>query len=197
MFPLAIVLLPAERTALHIFEPRYKELIGECLLDDREFGIVFTDGVRLSEVGTQASIVEVLERFEDGRLNIVVEGNERFRVLDLNEERSFLSAQTEDYADEPEIPDADAAEQALDDYRRVVELGELELSEPVPDDRGLAFHLAARIALPPAAKQELLEMRSENRRLERVREFLAAAAEAARVRTVQRLASTNGHIKQA
>jgi Lon protease-like protein len=197
LFPLAIVLLPSERTALHIFEPRYKELIGECLLEDREFGIVFTDGARLSEVGTAASIVEVLERFDDGRLNIVVEGNGRFRIEGLSEERSFITAEIDDVDDEVEIIDEEITEQCLADYRRVVQLRELDLEEPVPDYRGLAFHLASRLALPPEAKQELLEMRSENRRLARVREFLAAAVAAAQVRVIQRRAATNGQVERA
>src|SRR5919202_476576 len=81
LFPLGVVLLPTERIPLHIFEPRYLELIGECVDEQREFGLVFgdTDGVR--EVGTRAVVTEVVERLPDGRLNILVEALERFRAL--------------------------------------------------------------------------------------------------------------------
>ena len=194
LFPLAIVLLPAERTGLHIFEPRYKELISECLLDEREFGMLLTDGATLAEVGTRARVVEVLERFDDGRLNIVVEGGQRFRIVEMTEGRSFFTAEIESFSDETPLPDRAAYEECLADYRKVVATGELDLDEPVPDEWGLAFHLAAQMALPAAAKQELLQMRSEAARLERVREFLAAAAEAARRRLIEKRAATNGHV---
>ncbi|MDX6471940.1 MAG: ATP-dependent Lon protease, partial [Gaiellaceae bacterium] len=83
LFPLEIVLLPSERVPLHIFEPRYQELIGECIEEGREFGLIFADGDGVREVGTRARVVDVLEEFSDGRLNIVVEGGARFRVQRL------------------------------------------------------------------------------------------------------------------
>ncbi len=82
LFPLGIVLLPSEQIPLHIFEDRYQELIGECLDEDREFGLIYADDDGLREIGTRAAVTQVLERFEDGRLNIVVEGRDRFRLLE-------------------------------------------------------------------------------------------------------------------
>jgi Lon protease-like protein len=87
LFPLGIVLLPTEQIPLHIFEERYQELIGECLDLELEFGLVYADDEGLREVGTRALVTEVLDRFDDGRLNIVVEGGERFRLLQLTEGR--------------------------------------------------------------------------------------------------------------
>src|ERR687898_526017 len=83
LFPLGIVLLPSEQIPLHIFEDRYQELIGECLAEEREFGLIYADDDGLREIGTLAIVTEVLDRFDDGRLNIVVEGRERFRLLEL------------------------------------------------------------------------------------------------------------------
>lgn len=194
LFPLAMVLLPGERTALHIFEPRYKELIGECLAEERDFGIVLIDMAGTRSVGTRATVVEVLERFEDGRLNIVVEGNDRFKVDDLKDERSFLTAAIDEYLDEEPLPAEDQYEPALEDYRRVVKAAGLELEEPAPDYRGLAFHIAAQIELSPDVKQGILEMRSELARLDLVRQLLDAAAKALRLRTVEQRAATNGHL---
>ena len=88
LFPLGIVLLPTERVPLHIFEPRYRELIGECIAEEREFGLVFADENGVRELGTRARVDEVLEQFDDGRMNIVVEGGERFRVESLTRGRS-------------------------------------------------------------------------------------------------------------
>jgi Lon protease-like protein len=190
-----MVLLPGERTALHIFEPRYKELIGECLADDRDFGIVLIDMAGTRSVGTRATVVEVLERFDDGRLNIIVEGNDRFRFDEIKEERSFLTADVDEYLDEDPLPSEDQYEATLEDYRRVVKAAALDLEEPVPDYRGLAFHIAAQIELSPDAKQGILEMRSEKARLDLVRQLLDAAAKALRLRTVEQRAATNGHVE--
>ena len=85
LFPLGIVLLPTEQVPLHIFEERYKELIGECLEEEREFGLVYADEDGLREIGTRAAVTEVMEEFDDGRLNVVVEGRDRFRLAGADE----------------------------------------------------------------------------------------------------------------
>src|SRR2546429_824049 len=100
LFPLGIVLLPTERTPLHIFEPRYLELVGECLDQEGEFGLLFGDSDGVREVGTRAAVADVVERLPDGRLNIVVEGRERFRVVLLTRRRSFMTAEVESLEDE-------------------------------------------------------------------------------------------------
>ena len=99
LFPLGIVLLPTEQIPLHIFEDRYQELIGECLAEEREFGLVYADDSGLSEIGTRAAVTELLDRFEDGRMNVVVEGRERFRLLELTDGRSFHTGRVEPIAD--------------------------------------------------------------------------------------------------
>ena len=87
LFPLGIVLLPTEQVPLHIFEDRYKELIAECLADNEEFGLVYADTDGIREIGTRAAVVEVLARLEDGRMNVLVEGRDRFKVLELTRGR--------------------------------------------------------------------------------------------------------------
>ena len=84
LFPLGVVLLPSEQLPLHIFEPRYRELIDECIEREREFGLVHADDDGTREIGTTAAVVEIVRRFPDGRLNVVVEGRERFRVVRLH-----------------------------------------------------------------------------------------------------------------
>ena len=83
LFPLNLVLLPGEQAPLHVFEPRYRELIGECLEENGEFGLVLADDDGMREIGCRAGVIEVLEQFEDGRLNVVVEGRERIRIAEL------------------------------------------------------------------------------------------------------------------
>src|ERR671935_1887103 len=104
LFPLALVLLPTERVPLHIFEPRYKELIGECLADGTEFGLVLEDENGRRDIGTRAAVIEVLQVFDDGRMNVIVEGRERFRLLELTDGREFLTGEVEPVEDEPDPP---------------------------------------------------------------------------------------------
>ena len=179
LFPLPLVLLPEEQVPLHVFEERYKELIGECLDLEVEFGLVFADddgGVR--EIGTRARVAEVLERFDDGRLNVLVEGGERFRVERLTRGRSFLTAEVEAHEDEPGETDPDAAARLAEAFRALAAAAGAEAGDPDLASPGLSFELAARVELPVEAKQELLELRSESMRRERVRELLDVAREA-------------------
>src|SRR5919109_964924 len=102
LFPLGIVLLPTEKVPLHIFEPRYRELIGECIDEEREFGLLYADEGGVRDTGTRARVEAILERFDDGRLNVVVVGGARFVVERLTEGRSFMTAEVADFDDEPD-----------------------------------------------------------------------------------------------
>ena len=135
LFPLGIVLLPTEQIPLHIFEDRYQELIGECLAEEREFGLIYADEDGLREVGTRAAVTEVLDRFDDGRLNIVVEGRERFRLLELTDGRSFQTGLVEPVEDEPDPAEPADADRALELFHRLVELTGAEVEPPAPATR--------------------------------------------------------------
>src|SRR4029453_12731577 len=115
LLPLGVVLLPGERLPLHIFEERYKELIGECLETNREFGLVFADEEGRRSIGTTAAVLEVLERFPDGRMNILVEGRRRFTIGEPTEGRSFDTALVEELPDEPDSPESHPDEAAVAD----------------------------------------------------------------------------------
>jgi Lon protease-like protein len=174
LFPLGIVLLPSERVPLHIFEPRYKELIGECLEDGGEFGLLYADEDGVREIGTRAAVTDVLERFEDGRLNIVVAGGDRFRVAELTRGRSFLTAMVEPLEDEPGTVEAETAARAAASFRALAALAEAEAEEVDESSPQLSFELAAQVELAPDAKQRLLELRSEEQRLGLLAELLDA-----------------------
>ena len=177
LFPLGIVLLPTEQIPLHIFEERYQELIGECLADGTEFGLVFADDEGLREIGTRAAVTEVLERFDDGRLNVVCEGRERFRLLELTEGRSFQTGLVEPVEDdEPQAAEPAEADEAIGLFRRLVELTGAVVEEPALDSGQLSFELAGRFELAPELKQRLLQLTSERRRVQLLVELLAAAA---------------------
>ena len=195
LFPLGIVLLPTERLPLHIFEERYKELVGECLEHEAEFGLVYADDDGFRDVGTRAHVVEVLTRFEDGRLNILVEGGERFRLTELTDGRSFntgLVAPIED-ADDP--AETAAVDEALRLFEQLREVTESEVDAPDRGDSQLSFALAGKVELPSDEKLALLAETSERVRIELVQELLAhAVLTAQRVRRAAERASTNGKV---
>jgi Lon protease-like protein len=201
LFPLELVLLPTERVPLHIFEPRYKELVGECLRSGEEFGLVLQDARGRREIGTRAAVVEVLQVFDDGRMNVMVEGHDRFRLRGLTSGRSFLTGDVEPVDDEREDADdgvdvAEAeAERALTLFRRLVEVADGEVDEPDGTSGSLSFQIAARIDFGIEPKQELLELRSEPARLRHLCPLLEAAIEAVqREREVRERAATNGKV---
>jgi Lon protease-like protein len=195
LFPLGIVLLPQERVPLHIFEERYKELIGECLERDREFGIVFTDEDGIRRTGTLATVVEVLRRLPDGRMDIIVEGRRRFRVGALTEGRSFTTAEVADHDDEEEdVPSAEEVAACVEAFRRVEEAAGTEEAELDPVE-SVAFQIAGRVDFGAQVKQELLESRSERERLSRLTELLEGAVEKVRAQRLAReRAPGNGHV---
>jgi Lon protease-like protein len=195
LFPLGIVLLPSEQIPLHIFEDRYQELIGECLDEEQEFGLIFADEDGLREIGTRAAVTEVLERFDDGRLNIVVEGGERFRLLELTEGRSFQTGLVDPVEDEVDPADPKDTETALELYHRLVELTGAEVEEPRLDAEQLSFELAGRFELAPELKQRLLQLTSERERMSLLAELLAGAATAVeREREIAERAHGNGKV---
>jgi len=195
LFPLELVLLPTERVPLHIFEERYKELIGECLALDRTFGLVFADERGLREIGTHAAVTTVLERFDDGRLNILVEGRERFRLVELTGGRAFQTAEIEQVGDDEEEPDHGDVDRALAQFVRLKELTQSEVDDPAPERGFLSFQLAARVDFGAEVKQQLLEQRSEARRLHVVAELLENAVRTVALeQEVRERASQNGKV---
>jgi Lon protease-like protein len=195
LFPLGVVLLPTERVPLHIFEPRYKELIGECLESGGEFGLVLADDDGLRPVGTRASVTDVLHRFPDGRMNVVVEGGERFRLVQMTSGRSFDTAEVEPLEDEEDEADADARVLALERYSTLAAATGAEAEELDADSSALSFEIAARVDFGPELKQQLLETRSEPQRLGALAELLEEAAQAVRAdRQRAEQASTNGKV---
>ena len=195
LFPLGIVLLPGEAVPLHIFEERYKQMIGECLDEEREFGIIWLADDALKEVGCAARITQVLERFDDGRLNILVEGTAPFRLDRRIGELAYPAGDVELLDDE-----ADAGEDALERTRTAYADLVEEVTDTRPEPAALAeldaYGMAATLDIALSAKQTLLELRSERARLEQLEALFAEAVK--RIKTATRVAeqaSGNGHLR--
>jgi Lon protease-like protein len=175
LFPLQIVVLPGEVVPLHIFEERYKTMIEECLAEEREFGIVWISDEGLREVGCTVAITELLERMDDGRMNILARGSSPFRLVRRIEDMAYPAGEIELLEDAGEDTQADPGEDARERYAELVE----RVTDARPDPAELrdmsAYAMAATVELPLEAKQRLLELRSEAERLSAVGELLGAA----------------------
>ena len=195
LFPLALVLLPSERVPLHIFEERYQELIGECVANETEFGLVYADDDGIREIGTRAGVVEVLDQFDDGRMNVLVEGRERFRLLELTSGRSFQTGDVTPVADADDRPEPGVVERALALFGRLRELTRSDVEVPPATTEQLSYALASRVELDPDIKLDLLADLSERARLDRVCELLeAAAVTVERQRVAAERAMQNGRV---
>ncbi len=175
LFPLGLVALPTEIVPLHIFEDRYRVMIGECLEREREFGIVWAGEEGTRAVGCAMAVTEVLERMEDGRLNILTQGTRRFRVIEEVHHLPYPAATVAFFTDKDETPDRATVDAAHEAYARLVE--EATDRELEPDELAAlgAYEMAATVDFGLDAKQGLLDLRSENARLRLVTRLLRAA----------------------
>ena len=165
LFPLDVVLFPGTQLPLHIFEPRYKEMIGECLANKAPFGVVRALEEGIAQIGCTAEIVAVTKTYPDGRLDLVAEGRKRFEVLELNQERSFLRAEVLLLPDEPGSPEQEEEARAIELHRQILVLAGAAQDLSRADKSALSFHLAGSLPLDLDFKQKLLAMRSEAQRL--------------------------------
>ena len=196
LFPLNLVLVPGEQAPLHVFEPRYRELIGECLDFGNDFGLLLEDDEGMREVGTRCKVIEVIDRFPDGRLNVVVEATERFQLLEVTDGRTYRTAEVETLPDESDTPLEDEVEEVLAAYARVVAAAEAELDDLDLDADSVAYQIAARIDFGTEVKQGLLELRSERERVIKLAPMLNQAAEAVeREREIRTRAGGNGRVE--
>jgi ATP-dependent Lon protease len=195
LFPLGLVLLPTEQVPLHIFEPRYRELIGESLEQDVPFGVVYADEAGFRQIGTLATVTEVTQRFDDGRLNILVDGGERFRLLELTKGRTFVTGRVEPVDDQHDPAEPADIERALTLFARLVELTSSDVEPPAAETPRLSFAIAGCFDFSADLKQELLDESSERVRLARLCELLAIAAETVeRQQEIASRAQSNGKV---
>jgi len=201
LFPLGIVALPSESVPLHIFEDRYRRMIDECLLaepgsGEGEFGIVWLSDEELKDVGCACEIEKVLERLPDGRMNILARGTRPFRLVERRDDLPYPAGVVEFLAEPEEEADPQAALAARELYRELVEQATDRQLEQDDLEELDAYGMAATVEFGADAKQELLELRSENARLRLLASLLRAALK--RLELVERAAArarSNGKVR--
>ena len=196
LFPLPVVLLPTEVLPLHIFEERYKAMIDLCLADRSEFGVLWLSDEGLKEVGCTARVSEVLERMDDGRMNILVQGSTPFRLLERQEDQLFPSGTIELLRDRSGAATGSAGADARHSYAALVErVTEERPAETALEELG-AYEMAASVDIGLEVKQGLLELRSEEARLRLLARMFKAAMK--RLDVAERIAEQargNGRVK--
>ncbi len=196
LFPLELVLFPRAESPLHIFEPRYREMVGEAIEQESEFGVILAEGGKLCSVGCTAAVEEVTKRFDDGRFNVAARGQRRFRALELDKEKEYLRAEVEFIQD---LDDEPAPESLLMKAQELVSELVMQLDielfmDVAGNERQASFAIAAPLPLDRAFKQQLLEQLSESERMTTLVEHLGSFLKRSRVtERMQKLAGTNGH----
>lgn len=197
LFPLDLVLYPGERLPLHIFEERYKELTRYCLDHDVAFGIIRAEDDTMAEVGTTARIMEVATQYEDGRLDIEVKGEERFRLLEIYDEKSYFTGDVVLVEDEDVTIDPNLSERVITQHMKLLELaGRTVRPDLYEDVEVLSYLLAQNAALDEEQKQELLRFTSETQRIQYLIEhFESLIPRVEKKEDVHRRIRSNGHFK--
>jgi Lon protease-like protein len=195
LFPLGMVALPTESVPLHVFEDRFRTMIEECLDGESEFGIVWLSDEELKPVGCACEIDEVLERTDDGRFTILVRGTRVFRLLQRQDDLPYPAGIVEFLAEREEACDEDVAREAHELYAELVEQA---TDHTLPEEelaRMSAYAMAGTVDFGTDAKQELLELRSENARLRLLTLlFRAAIKQMELVERAQLRAGSNGKV---
>jgi Lon protease-like protein len=194
LFPLEVVLFPGTPLPLHIFEPRYKEMIGECLEQKKQFGVIRAQETGLADVGCTAEILAVTKTYDDGRMDIVAEGRDRFELLEVNQDRSFLRGSILFVQDESDRPTAAERLRAIELHRQIMALANAQQDLPEGEEAPLSYHLVGSLPLDLDFKQKLLSLRSEARRIQTVVEYFEGILPTLlRTITIRQKAGGNGH----
>ncbi|HEY4450778.1 MAG TPA: LON peptidase substrate-binding domain-containing protein [Solirubrobacteraceae bacterium] len=203
LFPLGIVAVPGESVPLHIFEERYKRMIERCLAApqgslEREFGIVWLAEDELKPVGCACAVEQLLERLDDGRLNVVVQGTRPFRLLERQDDLPYPAGMIEFLEDEPEEADGGAAAAARSLYRELVLQATDREIEGDELERLGSYAMAATVEFDVSDKQQLLELRFESARMQLLARLLKASLERLEIlERAQVRALSNGKVRLA
>jgi Lon protease-like protein len=195
LFPLQVVLLPRTPLPLHIFEDRYKEMFADVLREDSEFGVVLITDKGICNMGCTAIVDEILQRYDDGRIDLLATGRRRFEIRSLDDDKSYLRGDVEFFDDDEfETPSADTTARAMSGFEALRGVEELE-AEPQMSDPQLSFQLALPIS-DLDFRQLLLSTRSEAVRMKQLADFFPGYIVRQRHKLhVKSVAPHNGHGK--
>jgi len=197
LFPLGLVLFPGEAIPLHIFEDRYRDLVRHCLESQNAFGIVLADEDELANVGCVARIERVLQRYDDGRLDIIAVGEERFEIREVVQERSYLTARVDSYEPIEPLAIGEERERVITPHMKLLELtGDTIRPAIYEGPKRISFVVSQNAGLDNARKQDILELRTEGERLAYLAQYLEdIILEIEEARSRRQRVQSNGHFK--
>ncbi len=195
LFPLDVVLFPGAALPLHIFEDRYRDMVRACLAQDAPCGVVRAQQEGLAVIGCTARIVKVLQRYDDGRLDILCEGGQRFEIEMLDNSHSYLQAEVDFFDDDGPVATRAAREECTALHFEVLELAGSAEQPHIDLDAPVSFQLAWTLPADLGFKQSLLSSRSDAERTERLRDFYETMLpKLRRGALATRVAGRNGHV---
>lgn len=201
LFPLGVVLLPEMPLPLHIFEERYKLMIGKCLEEDREFGIVYFDGAQVKNVGCTARILKVMRRYDDGKMDIMTIGEKRFYIREIHETKAYLEATIVYFDDDSTQADTGVGELAEEGIRLLKQVNLLSGKQgdsfvvDASNHKVVSFLISSSEGFTLGEKQEFLEMTSSYERLKKGIKSLRKVIERIKItKEIKNLIGGNGHI---
>jgi Lon protease-like protein len=198
IFPLGIVVYPGENLNLHIFEPRYKQLITECFAAKKPFGIPTVVDNKMQEFGTVVEVIEISKQYEGGEMDIKTKGLQLFRILEIIKEipDKLYSGAIVNYTPNNERPNPAVMRKLLVEVRQLHQLLQVNKDFKKPDEELLAYDIAHHIGLSLQEEYELLNLLEERQRLEYLKRHLAKAIPM--LNTMEQLKEKiqlNGHFK--
>jgi ATP-dependent Lon protease len=196
LFPLNVVLFPGEELPLHIFEPRYRRMVRECLDGRSPFGMLLAMDDGITRVGCTAEILEVVKRYPDGRMDIITVGRDPFRIVELFTEDPLLEGQV-DYLEDREAPlQPQCRGKLIEEYETCHTLLFNSLPrnvEEAPEGK-LSYAIASTLPIELLCKQQILELRTESERQERLLRYLCDwAPHLLKEKAMRQSAGSNGH----
>ncbi len=202
LFPLDAVLLPAMVLPLHIFEDRYKEMIRECLLSKAPFGVLYAHDENIEKIGCLAEITQVVKNYEDGRMDILTTGRDRFEVVYFDSEKSYLRGVVNLYGD-PDLDDLPTEQEAnhliekAQEVRRLLTKGNVDPADFATAVEGLSFKIASALSLNNGIKQQIIAERSERERVQTLLNYLSELiSRLHQIEEVARRAARNGDLNR-
>ena len=197
VFPLGLVLYPKELLPLHIFEDRYRKMIAYCLEEGAPFGILLIQEGKMASVGCEAVIDRVVTTYDDGRMDIIVEGTSRFKVVDLQSTETYMTADI-DQIQEPDVPvQVETRERVITQHMRLLELAGRKVRPTIYQNlEGISFFIAHNVGLSADQKQKVLEMLTENERIVYLASHLESLIpKVEQYEDVRKKVQSNGHFK--
>jgi Lon protease-like protein len=203
LFPLGLVLIPLIPLPLHIFEERYKLMIGECLAEDKEFGIVYYNATDIQSIGCTARILKIIKRYDDGRLDILTHGQRRFLIKEIHDNKAYLEAGIT-YFDDEDRPDKSGCQVLADKGIALLKQFSSILESPEEYDfteemnfKSISFLIAGCEGFSHEEKQRFLEMTSTSERLEKSVEALENIIKRMKITAeIHKIIGGNGNIKR-